>query len=140
MVPEPVTLTPAEAAVILDNQEELKKLAIEVEPLVEIPCIVSSYPAMLRRLKIEEMIRQLVDALLSGKQSPDKRDVLEDLLAKMSCKAAVKAGDPLTTEEIKSLLELRDLCQDSHHCPHGRPSALVFSRDELDKRFQRTGI
>ena len=65
---------------------------------------------------------------------------LEDLLAKMSCKAAVKAGDPLTTEEIKSLLELRDLCQDSHHCPHGRPSALVFSRDELDKRFQRTGI
>ena len=140
LVPEPVTLTPAEAAVILDNQEELKKLAIEVEPFGGDTVLVSSYPAMLRRLKIEEMIRQLVDVLLSGKQSPDKRDVLEDLLAKMSCKAAVKAGDPLTTEEIKSLLELRDLCQDSHHCPHGRPSALVFSRDELDKRFQRTGI
>ena len=140
LVPEPVTLTPAEAAAVLENQEQLKKLGIEVEPFGGDTVLVSSYPAMLRRLKIEEMIRQLVDVLLSGKTSPDKRDVLDDLLAMMSCKAAVKAGDPLTTEEIKSLLELQHLCQDSHHCPHGRPSALVFSRDELDKRFQRTGI
>jgi len=140
LVPEPVTLTPAEAAAVLENQEQLKKLGIEVEPFGGDTVLVSSYPAMLRRLKIEEMIRQLVDVLLSGKASPDKRDVLDDLLAMMSCKAAVKAGDPLTTEEIKSLLELQHLCQDSHHCPHGRPSALVFSRDELDKRFQRTGI
>ena len=125
---------------MLENQEQLKKLGIEVEPFGGDTVLVSSYPAMLRRLKIEEMIRQLVDVLLSGKASPDKRDVLDDLLAMMSCKAAVKAGDPLTTEEIKSLLELQHLCQDSHHCPHGRPSALVFSRDELDKRFQRTGI
>ncbi len=140
LVPEPVTLTPAEAAAVLENQEQLKKLGIEVEPFGGDTVLVSSYPAMLRRLKIEEMIRQLVDVLLSGKASPDKRDVLDDLLAMMSCKAAVKAGDPLTAEEIKSLLELQHLCQDSHHCPHGRPSALVFSRDELDKRFQRTGI
>ncbi len=140
LVPEPVTLTPAEAAAVLENHEALKKLGIEVEPFGGDTVLVSSYPAMLRRLKIEELIRQLVDVLLSGKASPDKRDVLDDLLAMMSCKAAVKAGDPLTTEEIKSLLELQHLCQDSHHCPHGRPSALVFSRDELDKRFQRTGI
>ena len=140
LVPEPVTLTPPEAAAILENQEQLRQLGIDVEPFGGDTVLVSSYPAMLRRLKIEEMIRQLVEVLLSGKQSPDKRDVLDDLLAMMSCKAAVKAGDPLTTEEIKSLLELQHLCQDSHHCPHGRPSALVFSRDELDKRFQRTGI
>ena len=140
LVPEPVTLTPAEAAVVLENQDQLKKLGIDVEPFGGDTILISSYPAMLRRLKIEEMVRQLVEVLLSGKESPDKRDVLDDLLSMMSCKAAVKAGDPLTTEEIKSLLELQHLCQDSHHCPHGRPSALVFSRDELDKRFQRTGI
>ena len=140
LVPEPVTLTPPEAAAILENQEQLRQLGIEVEPFGGDTVLVSSYPAMIRRLKIEEMIRELVEVLLSGKQSPDKRDVLDDLLAMMSCKAAVKAGDPLTNEEIKSLLELQHLCQDSHHCPHGRPSALVFSRDELDKRFQRTGI
>jgi DNA mismatch repair protein MutL len=140
LVPEPVTLTPAEAAAVLENQDQLKKLGIEVEPFGGDTVLVSSYPAMLRRLKIEEMIRHLVEVLLSGKESPDKRDVLDDLLSMMSCKAAVKAGDALTAEEIKSLLESWHDCQDSHHCPHGRPSALVFSRDELDKQFQRTGI
>ena len=55
----------------------------------------------------------------------------------ISCKAAVKAGDKLTPEEINDLLEHRDYCQDAHHCPHGRPTALVFSREELDKRFKR---
>ena len=140
LVPEPVTLTPAEAAAVLENQDQLKKLGIEVEPFGGDTVLVSSYPAMLRRLKIEEMIRHLVEVLLSGKESPDKRDVLDDLLSMMSCKAAVKAGDALTAEEIKSLLESWHYCQDSHHCPHGRPSALVFSRDELDKQFQRTGI
>jgi DNA mismatch repair protein MutL len=55
----------------------------------------------------------------------------------MSCKAAVKAGDRLTPAEVDALLQQRHLFQDTHHCPHGRPTALVFTQDELDKRFKR---
>jgi len=55
----------------------------------------------------------------------------------MSCKAAIKAGDKLTPHEITSLLEQRHIYQDTHHCPHGRPTALFFSRDQLDKMFKR---
>jgi DNA mismatch repair protein MutL len=60
------------------------------------------------------------------------------LLATMACKAAVKAGDPLSPLEIQHLLQLRDMAEDSHHCPHGRPTSLLFSRSELDKQFKRT--
>jgi DNA mismatch repair protein MutL len=56
----------------------------------------------------------------------------------MSCKAAIKAGDPLAPEEIEALLELRHLAQDPHHCPHGRPTSLVFTREDLDRQFKRT--
>ena len=57
----------------------------------------------------------------------------------IACKAAIKAGDRLSpAEEITALLEQRHLYQDAHHCPHGRPTALVFTREELDKRFKRT--
>jgi DNA mismatch repair protein MutL len=55
----------------------------------------------------------------------------------MACKAAVEAGDRLAPDEIAHLLALRDLAEDSHHCPHGRPTSLVFSRHELDKQFRR---
>ena len=44
----------------------------------------------------------------------------------------------MTSEEIAHLLHLRQLAEDSHHCPHGRPTSLLFSRQELDKQFRRT--
>ena len=60
-----------------------------------------------------------------------------ELLHVVSCKAAVKAGDRLSPEEITALIEQRNLVQDAHHCPHGRPAALVFTREELDRKFKR---
>lgn len=63
--------------------------------------------------------------------------MLDELLHSMACKAAVKAGDRLKPEEISELLEHRELCRDAHHCPHGRPTALLFTCEELDKRFKR---
>ena len=51
--------------------------------------------------------------------------------------AAVKAGQPLSAPEISALLERRQLVADSHHCPHGRPTALVFTRADLEKQFGR---
>jgi DNA mismatch repair protein MutL len=63
--------------------------------------------------------------------------MLHLLTATMACKAAVKAGDRLTPEEIAHLLHLRLMAEDSHHCPHGRPTSLLFSRQELDKQFRR---
>jgi DNA mismatch repair protein MutL len=64
--------------------------------------------------------------------------MLDEMLHMISCKAAIKAGDRLAPEEVSALLEQRDLYKDTHHCPHGRPTALVFTREELDKRFKRT--
>jgi DNA mismatch repair protein MutL len=55
----------------------------------------------------------------------------------MACKAAIKAGDRLSDPEISALLEQRHLYHDTHHCPHGRPTALFFSKEQLDKMFKR---
>jgi len=138
LVPEPVTLTAAEAAAVLESKELLSQVGIEVEPFGGDTVLVSGYPAMLSKLRPAEILRQFVEELLSGGKTPDRRDVLDELLHMMSCKAAVKAGDRLTPEEIEALLEQRDLCQDAHHCPHGRPTSLVFTRDQLDRMFKRT--
>jgi DNA mismatch repair protein MutL len=115
-------------------------LGLEVEAFGGDTVLVSSYPAMLRRVRIEELLRSMIEIMIVDGDQLDKRDLLDELMHMMSCKGAVKAGDSLTPDEIESLLEWRALCQDSHHCPHGRPTSLVFTQDELDKRFQRTGI
>lgn len=138
LVPEPVDLPAAEIAAVMEHRDLLTRLGVQIEPFGGDTILVRSYPAMLSNIAPQEVLRGLVDQLLAGGKTPDRRDVLDELLHMISCKAAIKAGDRLTSEEIASLLEQRHLVQDTHHCPHGRPTALVFTREDLDRQFKRT--
>ena len=137
LVPEPVDLAPGEVAVALEHAELLARLGVKVEPFGGDTLLISSYPAMLANMNPVEVLHALLEPLLAGGKAPDHRDLLDELLHTVACKAAIKAGDRLFPEEISALLEQRHLIEDSHHCPHGRPTALVFSREELDKQFKR---
>jgi DNA mismatch repair protein MutL len=64
--------------------------------------------------------------------------VLEKVLQSMACKAAVKAGDKLSDEEMTHLLANARLAPKSSNCPHGRPTTLKMSLAELEKQFKRT--
>jgi DNA mismatch repair protein MutL len=138
LVPEPIQLSPTEAAAVLQSKSLLSDLGIDVDEFGGDTVLVSSYPAMLANFNPADMIRQLAEQLSCGTKVPDPRDLLDEILHMISCKAAIKAGDRLQPEEIESLIEQRHLVQDSHHCPHGRPTTLIFTQKELDKRFQRT--
>jgi DNA mismatch repair protein MutL len=138
LVPEPVDLGPAEAAAVLASAEHLARLGVEVEPFGGGTVLITSYPAMLANFRPVEVLRDLVDKLISGSRQPERRDLLDELLHLISCKAAIKAGDRLSGEEVAALVEQRQFYTDSHHCPHGRPTSLVFTREQLDRQFMRT--
>jgi DNA mismatch repair protein MutL len=137
LVPEPVDLTATEAAAALEHANVLAQLGVEIQPFGGETVLVSSYPAMLANLSPAEVLRELVEKLLAGGRQPEARDLVDELLHMIACKAAVKFGDRLTTEEVDALLAQRHLAQDQHHCPHGRPTALVFTREDLDRQFKR---
>ncbi|MCR9115775.1 MAG: DNA mismatch repair endonuclease MutL [bacterium] len=139
LTPEAVHLAPAEASAVIEATELLADIGLLVEAFGGDTVLVSACPVMLGRMQPAELIRRIAETLIEadGKLAP--REATDELLHMMACKAAVKAGDRLTPEEITSLLEQRHLCHDAHHCPHGRPTALVFSRHELDRRFGRLG-
>jgi DNA mismatch repair protein MutL len=137
LVPEPVDLSPAETAAALEHRDLLAELGVKVEPFGGNTLLVAGYPAMLANMNPVDVLRSLLERILAEAKRPDRRDLLDDLLHTIACKAAIKAGDRLAPEEIASLLEQRHLVDDAHHCPHGRPTALVFTREELDKQFKR---
>jgi DNA mismatch repair protein MutL len=137
LVPEPVTLSPAEAAAAVESRETLSEIGIELEPFGGDTVLITAYPAILAKMGRAEMLRQVLEPLMAGGKNVDARNLLDEIMNMMACKAAVKAGDKLTPEEITSLLEQREHYQDTHHCPHGRPTALFFSREQLDKMFKR---
>jgi DNA mismatch repair protein MutL len=139
LVPEPVSLTPAERTAALEVKDTLARIGIEIDEFGGETIVIHSYPAMLPKASPGDMLRTLLESVMSAGKQPDPKDLLNHLLSTIACKAAVKAGDPLNSEEITSLLEQKDLYHETHHCPHGRPTALFFSRDELDRMFGRLG-
>ena len=90
-----------------------------------------------RRRAPKEVLRAVIDYLLSTERVPSREQLLNDLLSLMACHAAVCAGDRLTAEAIRELLAQRELAQNSHHCPHGRPTSLRFTRHDLERQFKR---
>lgn len=138
LVPEPVDLSPAEAAIVMEHRDVLGQLGVRIEPFGGDTVLITGFPAMLANMNPGEVLHALLERLVSGGGQPDRRDLLDDLLHTVACKAAIKAGDRLTSAEIAALLDQRHSVVDSHHCPHGRPTELVFTREELDKQFKRT--
>jgi DNA mismatch repair protein MutL len=143
LVPQPIELTTTEAAALLEQSEAFDRAGLGLEDFGNGTVLVTRYPAMLRKVDLNELLRELLVKLdgggATGMQSSARRDILDELLHMMSCKAAVKAGQRLSQEEIESLLQQRHLVDDAHHCPHGRPTALSLSRMELDRQFGRLG-
>jgi DNA mismatch repair protein MutL len=137
LVPEPVDLSHAEAAIALEHREVLGRLGLRIEPFGGDTVLISGFPAMLANMNPGEILHALLERLVTGGGQPDRRDLLDDMLHTVACKAAIKAGDRLTAAEIAALLDQRHSVEDSHHCPHGRPTELVFTREELDKQFKR---
>lgn len=138
LVPEPVDLTADEAGVAIDNAELLASIGLPIEPFGGSTILVTGYPSMLEGRPVGELLREAIELLTEGGRAPDRHDLIETMLHSIACKAAIKAGQRLAPEEIDALIAERAHVSDAHHCPHGRPAELIFSREELDKRFRRT--
>lgn len=137
LIPEPVELTAEQVAKTLEHQEALKELGLNVEGFGGDTVLLTSYPALLSKRSPQKILLAVVDHLMGQDRAPEREVLLNDLLSLMACHAAVRAGDRLTDEEMSELVAKRQLVDDIHHCPHGRPTALLFSRQELDRQFRR---
>lgn len=137
LVPEPIDLPSEQSALALERKEELAQLGLDIEDFGGGTLLLTSYPAVLGKKAPADIFRDVVDHLVSKERAPEREQLLNDLLSVMACRAAVKAGDRLNQAEIAALLEQRHFAQDTHHCPHGRPTALLFTRQDLDRQFRR---
>jgi DNA mismatch repair protein MutL len=138
LIPEPVELTAEQAARTLEHREALAELGLGVEDFGGGTVLLTAYPALLGNRSPQSILKAVVDHLSTKDRLPTREVLLNDLLSLMACHAAVRAGDPLTPEEIAALVAQRSLADDTHHCPHGRPTALLFTRQDLDRQFRRT--
>ena len=138
LIPVPVDLSPVEMACALENRDLLAEFGLIVDSFGGNTVLISGYPAMIHHLTADEILLTLIAPLMESGKKPERTDLLDGMMHQMSCKAAVKAGEKITDESMAELIAMAEAEINSHHCPHGRPSTLVFTCEELDKMFKRT--
>ncbi len=138
LIPEPMTVTPTEADAVHRHADLLGRLGIEVAPFGPTTIALQQFPTLLaeRGVQSREFLRELLDRLTEDDHL-DPEQLLESILETLACKAAVKAGDPLTPTEIHALLARRDEADKGSACPHGRPTTLKLTLKDLEKQFKR---
>jgi len=139
LMPPTVRVSEAELDLLTRHADLLKRLGLEVAPFGPQSVAIQQYPSLLAERGPEPagFLRELLDRL-GEDETTDAERLMADVLELMACKAAVKAGDPLTGEEIASLLARRDEAEMSSACPHGRPTTVKVSLRDLEKQFKRT--
>jgi DNA mismatch repair protein MutL len=137
LIPEPLDLPAEQHALLLEHRTDLAALGIDLDDFGGTTVVILSYPTAFARVTPSLLVRQIAEHLQISPRPPAPEQLRDQLLRMMACKAAIKAGDPLSDAELMALLAHRDLVADSHHCPHGRPTSLLLSKKDLDRQFQR---
>jgi len=121
-------------------QPLLARLGVEVSGFGPGTVAIHSFPSFLERIDPVEFVRELLERGEQELLDLHEEELLHGVLDMMACKAAVKAGDPLSPGEIEALLARRELVERSSNCPHGRPTTLRLTLRDLEKQFKRTGF
>lgn len=137
LIPDIVPAPPDRIEALESHADTLARLGIELAQAGPNTVALHAFPSFLERVDRTEFARDLLDILAEPGARPATDTLLHKILDMMACKAAVKAGDPLTLDEIHALLQQRELAERSSHCPHGRPTTLQFSLAELERQFKR---
>jgi DNA mismatch repair protein MutL len=140
MFPEIIALAIDDVQLLTPFLDLFKTNGIEIEQFSERELIVQSTPVHLKNVSLPELLRQVI-AWIREEEKLDTATIFttinEKLRAQMACKAAVKAGDQLTTEEMTKLLQDLEKTTNRLTCPHGRPTGWLFNLYEIEKRFKR---
>ncbi len=122
----------------------LGKLGVEAAPMGPATIAVHAFPSLLFDRKVDPVafMEELFDKVEAGdiEVAADtvEEAALHEVIDMMSCKAAVKAGDSLSMQELEALLARRQEIERASNCPHGRPTQIRLTLRELEKQFGRS--
>jgi DNA mismatch repair protein MutL len=135
LFPEVLDFSPDDFDGLLDVLPYLEKIGFKIKKQDESSIRIEAIPSEMSLGNERSVIREILDNFL--KERKQYSSFQEGLAAMFACKAAVKAGDALTREEMQELVNRLFATEHPYYCPHGRPIIVQMSLDELDGRFER---
>jgi DNA mismatch repair protein MutL len=135
LFPESAEVSPEEEELIDEHLDDIRKMGFDVRKFGRRTYVIEAVPAGIKEALRKTILTELVDEVINTRsESPDMHHLLA---AAYACKAAIKAGDKLSAEETRSLIDRLFKSRMPFACPHGRPTMIRLSWEEIERRFLR---
>lgn len=132
-----LSLSMQEAEVLNTHMDRFARIGFEIEPFGGEEFAVRAVPDNLFGIAKKDLLMEMLDSLSDGLTTSMTPELIDEKVASMSCKAAVKGNNKLSAQEMDALIgELLSL-DNPYHCPHGRPTIIAMTKRELEKKFKR---
>ncbi len=140
LFPKMMEPDPAARAILEAHSDDIARLGLTIEPFGGDSYVVKAVPAIMGHLGPEEIVQGILARFAEAQDAGSGRAAtrMEDILATMACKAAIKAGQRLHEEEMAHLLAKLNQSPIFSHCPHGRPVLKHFDLASIQRWFHRT--
>jgi DNA mismatch repair protein MutL len=138
LFPRVIEVSPAQADWVKGHLEVLAQAGLELAPFGGGSFILNAAPACLAGRDLEALALSTIEALAPVKSHAHAQTLEETALCVMACRGAIKAGDALTPEEMRALMQQLDESPVNSHCPHGRPLWRLITMEEINRSFRRS--
>jgi DNA mismatch repair protein MutL len=135
LFPTVLELSPREFQTFEVNKELIRKLGFEIKSFGGRSILVTAVPTVIKNKSGEHFLKEILAEL--EEEEKVEKNKLKAVAKSFACHAAVKAGERLTQEEMSTLLHQLFATEEPYSCPHGRPTVVKISIDELNKKFGR---
>jgi len=137
LVPELVQLSVAELAMLRQNQSIFNNIGFDMEEFGQDSFQITAVPAVIKNSNIKEIFINILDDISAGKMAHKIQDPEHEIICYTACRSAIKFGQKLELSEQIALIEELEKQSQKSTCPHGRPTMIRLTFDELEKRFGR---
>lgn len=132
-----LSLSMQEAQLLNENIDRFARIGFEIEPFGGEEYAVRAVPDNLFSIAKKDLLLEMLDDLADGITTTMTPELIDEKVASMSCKAAVKGNNRLSAQEVDTLIGELLTLDNPYHCPHGRPTIIAMTRRELEKKFKR---
>ena len=132
-----LSLSMQEIDILETYKDKFTSIGFEMEPFGGDEYAVRAVPDNLFGIAKKELLLEMLDSLADGLNSNMEVSLIDEKIASMSCKAAVKGNSKLSVAEMDSLIGELLTLDNPYHCPHGRPTIISMTKRELEKKFKR---
>ena len=128
-------LSPHQLYLLKENENVLREMGFDIERLGDDSYVIRAIPVVFHGMIGEEEMTEVITRLVEERGKKEER--IKVLFSTAACKASIKAGEKLSYEGMREIVERLKIAKIPFTCPHGRPTMIRMSKKEIEKRFKR---